>query len=91
MPAAETKKKSPISSNRWILSYLLREKRVFIPSLIALLVTACLALAFPYFLKELVGSPVDSLRDAVPPAERRQQPSHAAKPPAADRHTPPTA
>jgi ATP-binding cassette subfamily B protein len=68
MPVAETKK-SPISSNRWILSYLLREKRVFIPSLIALFVTAGLALAFPYFLKELVGSPVDSLRDAVPPAE----------------------
>ncbi len=68
MPVAE-KKKSPISSNRWILSYLLREKRVFIPSLVALFVTAGLALAFPYFLKELVGSPVDSLRNAVPPAE----------------------
>ena len=68
MSVAETKK-SPISSNRWILSYLLREKRVFIPSLIALFFTAGLALAFPYFLKELVGSPVDSLRNAVPPAE----------------------
>jgi ATP-binding cassette subfamily B protein len=68
MSVAETKK-SPISSNRWILSYLLREKRVFIPSLIALFFTAGLALAFPYFLKELVGSPVDALRNAVPPAE----------------------
>ncbi len=68
MPVAETKK-SPISSNRWILSYLLREKHVFIPSLIALFVTAGLALAFPYFLKELVGSPVDALQKAVPPAE----------------------
>ena len=67
MPVAETK--SPISSNRWIISYLLREKKIFIPSLIALFVTAGLALAFPYFLKELVGSPVDSLRDAVPPSE----------------------
>jgi ATP-binding cassette subfamily B protein len=68
MPVAETKK-SPISSNRWILNYLLREKHVFIPSLIALFLTAGLALAFPYFLKELVGSPVDALQKAVPPAE----------------------
>ena len=60
---------SPASSNRWILSYLLKEKKVFIPSLVALFVTAGLALAFPYFLKELVGSPVDGLRNAVPPAE----------------------
>jgi ATP-binding cassette, subfamily B, bacterial len=68
MPVAETKK-SPISSNRWILSYLLREKKVFIPSLIALFLTAGLALAFPYYLKELIGSPVDGLQNAVPPAE----------------------
>jgi ATP-binding cassette subfamily B protein len=68
MHVAETKK-SPISSNRWILSYLLKEKKVFIPSLVALFVTAGLALAFPYFLKELVGSPVDGLQNSVPPAE----------------------
>lgn len=67
MPVAE--KKSPISSNRWILAYLMREKAVFIPSLIALFLTAGLALAFPYYLKELIGSPVDGLRNAVPPAE----------------------
>ena len=67
MPLAENK--SPVSSNRWILSYLFKEKKVFIPSLIALFVTAGLALAFPYFLKELVGSPVDGLRNAVPPVE----------------------
>jgi ATP-binding cassette, subfamily B, bacterial len=67
MPAAE--KKSPISSNRWILSYLLAEKKIFIPSLIALFLTAGLALAFPYFLKELIGNPVDSLRNSVPPPE----------------------
>ncbi len=67
MPPAE--KKSPVSSNRWILSYLLKEKKVFIPSLIALFITAGLALAFPYFLKELVGTPVDGLKNSVPPAE----------------------
>jgi ATP-binding cassette, subfamily B, bacterial len=67
MPLAENK--SPISSNRWIFSYLMREKAIFIPSLIALFLTAGLALAFPYFLKELIGSPVDAMRAAVPPAE----------------------
>jgi len=67
MPVAD--KPSPVSSNRWILSYLLKEKKIFIPSLIALFITAGLALAFPYFLKELVGSPVDGLRNAVPAAE----------------------
>lgn len=52
----------PISSNKWILGYLMREKAVFIPSLIALFVTAGLSLAFPWFLKELVGNPVDAFR-----------------------------
>ena len=65
MPPAD--KKSNISSHRWILAYLMREKKIFIPSLIALFITAGLALAFPYFLKELVGSPVDGLKNAVPP------------------------
>ncbi|WP_411826600.1 ABC transporter ATP-binding protein [Luteolibacter sp. AS25] len=67
MPVAE--KKSHISSNRWIFSYLLLEKKIFIPSLIALFVTAGLALAFPYFLKELIGNPVDAMRNQVPPEE----------------------
>ena len=62
-------KKSPISSHKWILAYLMREKKIFVPSLIALFVTAGLALAFPYFLKELIGSPVDGRQNAVPPAE----------------------
>jgi ABC-type multidrug transport system fused ATPase/permease subunit len=67
MPIAE--KKSPISSNRWIFSYIMTEKKIFIPSLIALFLTAGLALAFPYYLKELIGNPVDSMQNAVPPAE----------------------
>ncbi|MBC7979157.1 MAG: ATP-binding cassette domain-containing protein [Armatimonadetes bacterium] len=65
MPVAVNK--SPISPNRWILSYLFREKRIFIPSLIALFVTAGLALAFPYFLKELIGNPADALQNDVAP------------------------
>jgi ATP-binding cassette subfamily B protein len=67
MPAVE--KKSPISSNRWIFSYLLTEKKIFIPSLIALFLTAGLSLAFPYFLKELIGNPVDAARASVPASE----------------------
>ncbi len=65
MPLAENR--SPISSHRWILSYLLLEKKIFIPSLIALFVTAGLALAFPYFLKELIGNPADALQNEVEP------------------------
>lgn len=67
MPPAD--KKSPISSNRWILAYLMREKKIFIPSLIALFVTAGLSLAFPYFLKELIGNPSDALQNQVPPEQ----------------------
>jgi len=52
----------PISSNKWIWGYLMQEKAVFLPSLVALFVTAGLSLAFPWFLKELVGNPVDAFR-----------------------------
>ncbi|MEI7908725.1 MAG: ABC transporter transmembrane domain-containing protein [Verrucomicrobiota bacterium] len=52
----------PISSNKWIWGYLMQEKAVFVPSLVALFVTAGLSLAFPWFLKELIGNPVDALR-----------------------------
>ncbi len=68
MPSAD-KQTSTISSSRWILSYLLKEKRIFIPSLLALFVTAGLALAFPYFLKELIGNPADALQKEVPAAD----------------------
>ncbi|CAN5130857.1 ABC transporter transmembrane domain-containing protein [soil metagenome] len=48
-----------------IYGYLGRHKAIFIPSLIALFITAALALAFPYFLKELIGDPADALREGV--------------------------
>ncbi len=57
-----------LSSHRWVLSYLMREKWVFLPSLAALFFTAILSLAFPYYLKELVGNPADALRQGVEPA-----------------------
>jgi ABC-type multidrug transport system fused ATPase/permease subunit len=57
--------KSAVSSFRWIAGYLMRHKKVFVPSLIALFTTAVLALAFPWFLKDLIGNPTDALRDGV--------------------------
>ncbi len=65
---SEPKLKKPLSSHRWVLSYLMREKRIFIPSLAALFFTAVLSLAFPYFLKELIGNPADALRQGIDPA-----------------------
>ena len=65
---SEPKKKKPISSHRWVLGYLMQEKAVFIPSLAALFFTAMLSLAFPWFLKELIGNPTDALKSGVDPA-----------------------
>lgn len=43
----------------------MREKVVFLASAVALIFTAILSLAFPYFLGKLVGSPVDALKREV--------------------------
>ena len=56
-----------VSSHRWILGYLMQEKAVFIPSMLALFFTAILSLAFPWFLKELIGNPTDALHTGVDP------------------------
>jgi ATP-binding cassette subfamily B protein len=66
---SDASRKKSISSHRWILGYLMREKAVFFPSLAALFFTAILSLGFPYFLKELVGNPSDALKQQVDPAE----------------------
>jgi len=50
---------------KWIGGYLMREKAIFIPSVAALLFTACLSLAFPYFLGQLVGGPADALKQQL--------------------------
>jgi len=49
----------------WLWHYLSRHKRIFLPSLLALLFTAALSLAFPWFLKDLIGNPSDALRRGV--------------------------
>jgi ATP-binding cassette subfamily B protein len=54
----------------------MQEKRIFIPSLIALFFTAILSLAFPYFLKDLIGNPTDALRNHVNPALVVQRSNH---------------
>jgi ATP-binding cassette, subfamily B, bacterial len=59
----------PISSMKWILGYLMREKWIFLPSLAALFITAGLSLAFPWFLKDLIGNPADALQAEVPAEE----------------------
>jgi ATP-binding cassette, subfamily B, bacterial len=66
---SEPKPKKPISSHRWVFGYLMKEKAIFIPSLAALFFTAILSLAFPYFLKELIGNPTDALKSGVDPAQ----------------------
>ena len=65
---SEPKLKKPLSSHRWVLSYLMQEKRIFLPSLAALFFTAILSLAFPYYLKELIGNPADAMKNGVDPA-----------------------
>jgi ATP-binding cassette subfamily B protein len=54
---------------KWVLSYLRPHARVFVPSLLALFITAGLALAFPWFMKELFGGAVAGLRGGRTAAE----------------------
>jgi ATP-binding cassette subfamily B protein len=62
MPTAEPeqKKGSGKEGLTWVLGYLRPHRKIFIPSVIALFVTAALSLAFPLFLKDLIGDPADS-------------------------------
>jgi len=57
----ETKNKSRRSpaTLRRLLAYLRPHRGLFIPAALALVVTACLSLGFPYFMSELVGGARD--------------------------------
>ncbi len=57
----------PKSALKWIGGYLMQEKAIFIPSACALIFTAFLSLAFPFFLGQLIGSPADALKEKIPP------------------------
>ncbi|MCW1916195.1 ABC transporter transmembrane domain-containing protein [Luteolibacter sp. GHJ8] len=62
--SGEDKKKRDIKGGlAWVLSYVRPYRHIFIPSLVALFVTAALSLAFPFFLKELIGDPADAWKD----------------------------
>jgi len=54
-----------------LYSYLGNYRKIFIPSLIALFVTAGLSLAFPYYLGSLIGSPQEALSNGVDPESVR--------------------
>jgi ATP-binding cassette subfamily B protein len=49
----------------WLLSYLKPHYKVFIPSFIALVLTAMLSLAFPMFLKDLIGDPTEAWKHGL--------------------------
>ncbi|MCH2063305.1 MAG: ATP-binding cassette domain-containing protein [Roseibacillus sp.] len=68
MPSKETSGKEHRSKRVSALSfygYLNRYRAIFIPSLVALFVTAGLSLAFPYYLSKLIGSPTGSFAEAL--------------------------
>ena len=69
----EQKKKRGIDWKKTfgLYSYLGAYRKIFIPSLIALFVTAGLSLAFPYFLGSLIGSPQEALQAGVDPGKVR--------------------
>lgn len=59
------KKARPSEALRWLWGYLSPHKAVFLPSLLALFVTAGLALVFPLVLKDLIGDPMDAWKGGV--------------------------
>ena len=63
----ETKEKKtrPSEALRWLWTYLSPHKAIFLPSLLALFVTAGLALVFPLVLKDLIGDPMDAWKGGV--------------------------
>lgn len=59
----------PREALTWLWGYLKPQRAIFLPSLLALFVTAGLALVFPLLLKDLIGNPADALKgDGVDPA-----------------------
>lgn len=68
MPKSEKKsRKIDWKKTFGLYSYLGNYRSIFIPSLVALFVTAGLSLAFPYYLGKLIGSPQEALSNGVDP------------------------
>lgn len=72
MPAARENDPGPLGGRVPALAfygYLDRYRRIFLPSVVALFVTAGLSLAFPYFLSKLIGVPAGAFAEAMQDAE----------------------
>ena len=54
-PERDSGERGSLREVGWLFAYLLPYRRFFFPALVALFVTATLALAFPYFMGKLVG------------------------------------
>jgi ATP-binding cassette subfamily B protein len=70
---ADKKKRDIKGGLGWVLSYVRPHRKIFIPSMIALFVTAGLSLAFPWFLKDLIGNPADAWKSGVDAVAIRQK------------------
>ncbi|MDX1679503.1 MAG: ABC transporter transmembrane domain-containing protein [Akkermansiaceae bacterium] len=68
-PMSADSSRNARSSLRWIGGYLMQEKAVFLPSVAALLFTAILSLAFPFFLGQLIGGTAGALNREIDPQE----------------------
>ncbi len=55
-------KTSKTEGFRWLWTYVSSHKTIFLPSVVALLLTAALSMVFPWIMKDLVGAPSDALR-----------------------------
>ncbi len=72
-------KKAKKDALRWVLSYLGPHKGIFIPSLVALFLTAGLSLSFPLLLKDLIGNPADAWRNGINAADVLAKSNQTAK------------
>ena len=74
MRNAEAEKKRDVRGGvTWVLSYVRPYRKIFIPSVLALFFTAGLSLAFPWFLKDLIGDPADAWKKGVDTVATRQR------------------
>ena len=68
MPAKDQpKRRFRLKTLTGLYKYLSPYRKIFLPSLVALFITAGLSLAFPYFLGGLIGSPQLALQEGVDP------------------------
>ena len=74
MPDEETESEEKNSRKKRVSAlsfygYLDRYRAIFLPSLVALFLTAALSLAFPFYLSKLIGMPAGSFAEALKSSE----------------------